>query len=209
MISRSGIRILEEQERVINDGARTSFPGIIDAFSKATFKVKIIGGWAVDFHVGYITREHQDLDITVPIEAKEEIISFANENDGFILESIQFDSGCEKMRIHFFSIGLVEVFFFIRDGSIFQIEGLFWTARGSFSQFIKPNIMELVGLAADVVSIDFVCNIVQEASDNRSDKEWSERIHSAKNEEIAVLSKKTYSITNIESHSFDPWNSLD
>lgn len=191
MIGRSRKIIPKEQNYAIDSYSRISFPAIIDALGKATFIVKIIGGWAVDFHGGRIKRNHQDLDIAVPIEAKEDLIQFVNENDGLILDNIEFDSGCEKMRIHFFSIGLVEVFFFIRDKSIFQIEGLFWISRGSFSHFIEPNILKMDELFADVAPIDFVYNIVQVVSDNHLDKEWSEKINVSVNGEINILSKKT------------------
>jgi aminoglycoside-2''-adenylyltransferase len=52
----------------VNDAAPRQLAAlarVVDSFERAGIDYSVFGGWAVDFHAGRVTREHEDIDVAV------------------------------------------------------------------------------------------------------------------------------------------------
>jgi aminoglycoside-2''-adenylyltransferase len=60
----------------------TALARVVDSFGEAQIEYLLFGGWAVDFHAGRVTRDHDDIDIAVWLEDVPQIAALL-EADGW------------------------------------------------------------------------------------------------------------------------------
>lgn len=63
---------------------------ILDAADQHGMPLWIGGGWAIDARLGWITREHDDIDLTFPEERKDEFLELIGSLGGHVGEETEY-----------------------------------------------------------------------------------------------------------------------
>ncbi len=71
---------------------------MVERFDSRNVEYWLSGGWAVDFHVGRITREHSDVDFVVSLEDQSTIHELAEEG-GFVMVPTDPHRGVEAYEV--------------------------------------------------------------------------------------------------------------